>query len=87
MSVFKECPGSKRIKTPFPEEIKCVCGEVGEIWSDETSTICKHCKREITRDTLPACLDWCSAAKECVGDVKYKKYLQSKKRKKRRRLR
>lgn len=84
MSVFKECPGSKRIKSPFPEELKCVCGKVVEIWSDEATTICKYCKRKISRDMLPTCLDWCAAAKECVGEKKYNKYLQAKKRKGRR---
>ena len=80
MTLFKDCPGSKRIKTPYPEEIRCACGEVAEIWSDETSAICKKCKKEVTREMLPSCLDWCSVAKECVGEKKYKTYLQSKKR-------
>ncbi|NQS99823.1 MAG: hypothetical protein HQ595_01965 [Candidatus Omnitrophica bacterium] len=79
MSVFKDCPGSKRIKSPFPEEITCLCGKVVEIWSDETSSTCKHCQRKLTREMLPNCLDWCAVAKDCVGDVKYKRYLQSKK--------
>ena len=84
MSLYKECPGSARIKKPFPEEFKCNCGHIVEIWSDEASAICKNCKKEITREMLPSCLDWCSMAKECVGEQKYKKYLQSKRLKKRR---
>jgi hypothetical protein len=82
VTLFKDCPGSKRIKTPYPEEIKCRCGQIVEIWSDETSAICKKCKREVTREMVPTCLDWCSAARECVGEKKYKTYLQSKKIKK-----
>ena len=81
MSLYKECPGSKRIKKPYPEEIKCSCGQMVEIWSDETSTICKNCKRKLNRKIAPSCLDWCSMAKECVGEEKYKKYLQSQKEK------
>ena len=81
MALFKECPGSKRIKEAFPEEIKCTCGENVEIWSDENSAICKKCKKEVTREMLPTCLDWCSVASECVGGKKYKKYLQSKNKK------
>lgn len=84
MTLFKDCPGSKRIKTPYPEEIKCRCGQIVEIWSDEASSICKKCKKKVTREMVPTCLDWCSVAKECVGEKKYKKYLQSKKSKKRR---
>jgi hypothetical protein len=77
VTLFKECPGSKRIKNPFPEEIKCNCGHTVEIWSDEVNAVCKKCKRRVTRDMLPSCLDWCSMAKECVGEEKYKRYLQS----------
>lgn len=84
MTLFKDCPGSKRIKTPFPEEIKCTCGQMVEVWSDEAGAICKKCKREVTRKMVPTCLDWCSIAKECVGGKKYKTYLQSKKHNKRR---
>lgn len=84
MNIFKECPGSKRIKSPFPEEIRCLCGNIVEIWSDEAGTICKKCKTRLTREMLSTCLDWCSMAKECVGEKKYKRYLQSKKPKKRR---
>ena len=79
MTLFKECPGSKRIKTPYPEELKCSCGQVVEIWSDETTAECKRCKQQVNRDMLPSCLDWCSMAKECVGDKKYNRYLESKK--------
>lgn len=82
MNLFKQCPGSTRIKKPYPEEIKCSCGNTVEIWSDEVAAVCKKCKREITREMLPSCLDWCSMAKECVGEEKYKKYLKSKKQKK-----
>jgi hypothetical protein len=81
MTLFKDCPGSKRIKTPYPEEIKCSCGQMVEIWSDESITVCKRCKKEVTREMLPSCLDWCSMAKQCVGDQKYNRYLQSKKKK------
>lgn len=82
MSLFDQCPGSERIKKPFPEEVKCSCGNVVEIWSDETSTICKKCQKEVTKEMLPSCLDWCSMARECMGEVKYKRYLESKKGKK-----
>ena len=39
-------------------------------------------KREVTKEMLPTCLDWCSLAKKCVGEEKYKEYLRSKKRNK-----
>lgn len=78
MTLYKGCPGAKRIKEPYPEEVKCACGGVAEIWSDETNAVCKHCGRKITRELLPSCLDWCSLARECIGEKKFKDYLQAK---------
>jgi len=83
MSFFDGCPGSKRIRQPFPETIKCQCGREVEIWSDEVETTCMYCKRKLTRNMPNSCLDWCSIATECVGPEKfksYKKYKQEQKR-------
>lgn len=74
MGFFDGCPGSKRIKEPFPETIKCRCGKIIEIWSDEVETVCPYCKRKANRNMQNCCLDWCSFAKECVGKEKFKKY-------------
>ncbi len=69
-----ECPGSKDIKSPKPEEIKCRhCGAEVEIWSDETETKCKQCGNVNSRLIGPTCLDWCAFAKECVGEDKYRR--------------
>jgi len=75
MSVLKEgCPGSREIRSPYPEEIKCVfCGSTVEIWSDEVETTCKSCKKTINRDMKASCILWCPAAKECVGAEKYER--------------
>ncbi len=74
-NMFKnECPGSKDIKSPKPEEIKCRhCGAEVEIWSDETETKCKQCGNVNSRLIGPTCLDWCAFAKECVGEDKYRR--------------
>ena len=78
MSFFDGCPCSKRVKEPFPENIKCACGKEIEIWSDETETICSYCKRKTARCLPVSCLDWCSMAKECIGLEKYEKYKKHK---------
>jgi len=79
--MFKEtCPGSREIRAPYPEDIKCFrCNSVNEIWSDETEIVCKSCKRTITRDMKPTCIEWCPAAKECIGAEKYERLMKHKK--------
>ncbi len=77
MSLKEGCPGSKEIRTPYPEEIRCFwCGAVSEIWSDEVEIVCKGCKKTISRDMKPTCIEWCPAAKECVGEEKYERLMK-----------
>jgi hypothetical protein len=78
MSFFDTCPGSKRIKEPFPESVKCSCGKEIEIWSDEAETVCPYCRQKAARCMPGSCLDWCSCAKECVGPDKYKRHKKQK---------
>ncbi len=73
--MFKnECPGSKDIREPKPEEIQCRgCGAAVEIWSDETEATCGKCGEVTSRLIGATCLDWCAFARECVGEEKYKR--------------
>ena len=74
----ESCPGSREIKTPYPENITCFwCDTVSEIWSDEVETICKGCGRSISREMKPTCLEWCPAAQECVGSEKYERLIKN----------
>jgi hypothetical protein len=78
MSLKEGCPGSREIKTPYPEEITCFwCDKISEIWSDESEIECKGCKRTITREMRPTCIEWCPAAKECIGAEKYERLMKS----------
>ncbi len=80
MSLKESCPGSREIRTPYPEEIKCFwCDAVSEIWSDEVEIVCKGCKRTISREMRPTCIEWCPAAKECIGAEKYERLMKGKK--------
>ncbi|HEX8948471.1 MAG TPA: hypothetical protein VF790_05885 [Dissulfurispiraceae bacterium] len=73
----ESCPGSREIKNPYPEELICAfCTQKNEIWTDEPDTVCKGCGRTITRDMAPSCIEWCPAAKECVGADKYEKLIK-----------
>lgn len=75
------CPGSQKFKQPQPEETPCpFCGESLEIWTDEFQVECPKCKKRVSRGAQ-SCLDWCKAARECVGDEIYNRYMESKKKK------
>ena len=75
----ESCPGSREIRTPYPEEIKCYwCDTVCEIWSDEVEITCKNCRKTISRDMKPTCIEWCPAARECIGNEKYERLMKRK---------
>lgn len=72
------CAGSKEIKSPYPEDVVCLwCGEFNEIWTDETETVCKGCGKTITREIKTSCIEWCPAAKDCVGIEKYERIMKA----------
>ncbi|MBF0345796.1 MAG: hypothetical protein HQL06_16405 [Nitrospirae bacterium] len=76
----ESCPGSQEIRNPFPENLTCVyCGQHNEIWSDETEMNCGGCGKLISREMKVTCLNWCPAAKECVGIEKYERLMSAKK--------
>lgn len=71
------CPGAERLRNSFPDEIPCACGEKVEMWPDEFEIRCPACGRKVERTVPPACIEWCSAARECVGDRLYEKYMEA----------
>ena len=78
--MIEGCPGAQQFRQPHPENVVCpFCGEDVEIWSDEFSAACPQCGKTVSRGGQ-SCLDWCKAARECVGDETYKKYTENKKR-------
>jgi hypothetical protein len=56
----------------------CACGRKVEIWPDEGEARCPSCGRIVKRDLPPACIEWCAAARECVGEKLYDRYLRAK---------
>ena len=82
MSVLQSCPGATLIKEPVPEVFPCPrCGADVEIWTHEVSYRCDRCGTEVFREAaaLPSCIEWCEAAKECVGEDAYNRYFAMKK--------
>ena len=65
-----KCPGQddRNIKA---EDIHCPeCGFMMEIFSDEIKARCPKCKAVVLRQRLPSCIEWCKAARECIGETK-----------------
>jgi DNA-directed RNA polymerase subunit RPC12/RpoP len=72
------CPGSKKMRSPTPESLKCrCCGYEVEIWSDELRVECPHCKSPVMRKGLSSCLDWCKMGKQCVGEAVFNSYMEN----------
>ena len=77
VTLFKGCPGATRIREPVPEYIDCPeCGQETEIWSHELVGECHLCGAPLYRDVGPLCIDWCTRAKECVGEERYRRLKQ-----------
>ena len=65
------CPGqySRKLTVsyhPCPE-----CGELVEFFSDETRTRCSECRAVVVKEQAPNCIQWCEAARECIGAERY----------------
>ena len=75
--IFK-CPGQDN-RSISAEIISCPdCGKKLEIFSDEIQVKCPECKRTVTRERPPSCLDWCKSASECAGEEFYGNYIENK---------
>jgi hypothetical protein len=75
--VFDKCPGQDGRKTSVENIICTKCGYIAEIFSDEIIVYCPKCRDLICRERLPSCINWCKAAKECVGEERYKHFMIS----------
>ena len=77
--MINKCPGQddRNIKA---ETISCPeCGWKVEIFSDEVKVRCPKCKGLACRERLPSCADWCKAARECIGEDKWRQLKAHKK--------
>ena len=70
--MIDQCPGQDKRYLKV-EIINCPdCGYSVEIFSDEIQIRCPKCKNLVCRDRLPSCVDWCKAARECIGEEMFK---------------
>ena len=48
------------------------CGYGVEIFSDESKVKCYQCGEIVYREKTPSCVEWCSAARQCLGEERWR---------------
>lgn len=48
------------------------CGAEVEIFSDEMRVKCQKCGQYVYKEKTPSCIDWCAAARQCLGEERWK---------------
>lgn len=48
------------------------CGAEVEIFSDELKVKCPKCGEKVYKGKVPSCIEWCSAARQCLGEERWK---------------
>lgn len=71
-----KCPGQNRrdVKAslhPCPD-----CGHKVELFSDEMHARCRRCGAKVERESVPSCIQWCKAAKQCLGEERWKRVME-----------
>ena len=73
--MYSKCPGQYTSKLRV-EIYKCPkCGAEVEIFSDETRTKCQKCGTMVFREKMPSCIEWCSSARQCLGEDRWQQLM------------
>ena len=73
--MFSKCPGQVTSKLRV-ELYKCSkCGAEVEIFSDEARIKCQKCGTMVFREKMPSCIEWCSSARQCLGEERWQKLM------------
>ena len=70
--MVSHCPGQdgRKLKVSLH---KCPdCGSEVEIFSDETRIKCRKCGNYVYKENVPSCIEWCSSARQCLGEERWK---------------
>ena len=70
MKMFR-CPGQDMRKLTVSYHPCPKCGKPVEFFSDEMRIRCPHCKTMVHKDQAPSCIQWCKAARDCLGPDLY----------------
>lgn len=65
------CPGQDFRKLTISYHPCPKCSKPVEFFSDELRARCAHCKTIVYKEQAPNCIQWCSAARECLGAEMY----------------
>ncbi len=65
------CPGQDTRKLTVSYHPCPTCGKLVEFFSDELMVKCPACKTEVHKEQVPSCIQWCKAARSCIGAKKY----------------
>jgi endogenous inhibitor of DNA gyrase (YacG/DUF329 family) len=45
------------------------------MFSDETRVKCPSCGKYVQSDEVPSCVQWCTGARECLGEQRWKELM------------
>lgn len=68
---MSRCPGQDTRKLTISIHPCPNCQRPVEMFSDEMRVRCPHCKTVVHKDRAPSCIQWCQAARECLGPEIY----------------
>ncbi|MEW6202403.1 MAG: phosphohydrolase [bacterium] len=71
-----QCPGQDPRKITISVHPCPNCGYAVEFFSDEIRVKCPSCKTYVTKERLPTCIEWCKAARECIGEERWKALME-----------
>ena len=69
---MNKCPGQDSRKLRASVHLCPECGHEVEMFSDEFKRRCPKCKATVHREKVPSCIEWCKAAKECLGEERWR---------------
>ena len=75
--MYTRCPGqdSRNLRAAL---YKCPkCGAEVEIFSDEIKVKCRECGESVFREKIPSCVEWCAAARQCLGEDRWQKLMDA----------
>jgi DNA-directed RNA polymerase subunit RPC12/RpoP len=65
------CPGQDMRRLTVSYHPCPNCGKPVEFFSDEMRIRCPNCKTIVHKESAPSCIQWCKAARDCLGPELY----------------